>query len=130
MADGMLRNMQSPINSKYHKLQVQLVFQQGVLFCSLYFRLALHVSANAIFRSTTVSWQPLVCGWFSVFVIPCGRYLSRALTLSHCQTQTVRKCECPRQVPATWNNKNRKPSTHQWLPGYSCAPEDGVSRNM
>src|SRR5215510_8559864 len=105
------------------EITVQLVFQQGVLFCSLYCHLALHVSANAIFRSTTVSWQPLVCGWFSVFVIPCGRYLSRALTLS-------RKCECPRQVPATWNNKNRKPSTHQWLPRYSCAPEDGVSRNM
>src|SRR5215510_12740569 len=65
-------------------IPVQLVFQQGVLFCNLYCHLALHVSANAIFRSTTVSWQPLVCGWFSVFVIPCGRYLSRALTLSHC----------------------------------------------
>src|SRR5215510_6667756 len=90
MADGMLRNMQSPINSKYHKLQVQLVFQQGVLFCSLYFRLALHVSANAIFRSTTVSWQPLVCGWFSVFVIPCGRYLSSAVDkyLPHGITKT------------------------------------------
>src|SRR5215510_1792247 len=64
-------------------ISVQLVFQQGVLFCNLYCHLALHVSANAIFRSTTVSWQPLACEWFSFFVIPCGSYLSRALTLSH-----------------------------------------------
>src|SRR5215510_5429926 len=56
-------------NSGVRGLNVQLVFPQGVLFVDFIFHLALHVSANAIFRSTTVSWQPLVCGWFSVFVI-------------------------------------------------------------
>src|SRR5215510_11327201 len=64
---------------------------------------------------------------FCGFVNPCWQVLAR--TVLH--FSTVLKCEsvlantCPHGL-----TKPQKPSTHQWLLGYSCAPEDGISRNM
>src|SRR5215467_1011720 len=78
----------------------------------VYFFVIFIVISLYMFRLTPSSGAQLYPGshWcvdgFPVLLIHVGRYLP------------------------TWINKTRKPSTHQWLSGYSCAPEDGISRNM